>query len=196
MLIMGFHIKKFYYLLPAIIFILVIAIYLLPPKTSQSVNVQTEKNFCTQVSTSSKEVCYESLEKCSNAPREAGFWSCVALNLLRINLEDARLACGQINDFNGQKLCLADIMSEINITSAEEECNLIQDFNGRIFCHSTIWKRRDSDLAFEKCKSITDEDIANNCMALALVVKNKESAKEYCEKIADPEKRKSCLDAL
>jgi hypothetical protein len=155
----------------------------------------TQLEFCESLPDETKATCNDVYRKCPNVT-ETGFWSCLALGLVRIDINAARRACEQITIIESQKFCLADAMSEINFTYAQEECNSIDKVDRKAFCLSTILKRRDPDLAVKECDAIIDQDVANNCRALAMAAKDKERAKEYCEKIEDIIIKENCLRSI
>jgi hypothetical protein len=178
--------------IPIILSILVIAgifvfeMYYQQPKLSQ-------KEFCNQFSDNVKMMCRDSTEKCEAMPHEMGFWSCLAIDLIKIDVEAAKKACEQLNDSDEQKFCFADALDEIDMEAAKAQCNLINNSDARITCRANIFKKINLTEALKNCEEFKNFNQMYICKALVSTPQGEDKAKVWCEKIIDAEIKSRCF---
>jgi hypothetical protein len=195
------------YVAPILIAILtIIGVFMLtsikPPttniSTTQTTTIQkvSRESFCDLFMLEARETCKNSTKKCSGMPHDMGFWSCVAIELIRSSVSSAQQACKQLENLDDQKFCFADALDEINITAAKEQCNLINYTDAKIICLANIFKKTNLTEALKSCEEFGNTAKMYICKALVTTPHSKDEAMAYCEKISDKEMKITCINIV
>jgi hypothetical protein len=181
--------------IPLFLSLLIIVGVFIFTKSSQQ-HKPSQKEFCDQFSDNVKMMCRDSTEKCEAMPHEMGFWSCLAIDLIKIDVEAAKKACEQLNDSDDQKFCFADALDEIDIEAAKTQCNLINNTDARITCNANIFKKINLTQALKNCEEFESPDQIYICKALVSAPQGGDKAKLWCEKIVNIEMKFRCFNMV
>jgi len=159
-------------------------------------SLNQSKNFCDRFLGEIRSVCRNSYVDCSKFSDEISLWSCMAIQLIKYDVDAAQKACKQLNVSDDQKFCFADALDEIDIKVAEEQCELIDASETKIMCKANIFKEINLTRSLNFCEEFNESTKVYLCKAIVTSPHDKNEAYKWCKKIDDKIIRARCINSI